>query len=140
MAKANIVGLDDLLKGLEDLLDIEDVEKEVLSESGKILENQMKSEIRKAANRGYATGDLASSISSTAPAKNNNGYFVAVRPVGKDRKGIRNGEKLQYLEHGTSKQQPRPILQKVVSQSENECAEKAQEIISKYENISKDTK
>lgn len=135
MAKVNIVGFDDLLNGLDSLLDTEAIAKEALNESGKILEKRMKTEIRNAANRGYATGDLALSICQTLPIKNGNGYFVAVRPVGTDSKGVRNGEKLQYLEHGTSKQQARPILQKVASQSEKECIEKAQEVINKYANI-----
>lgn len=135
MAKVDITGFDDLLKVLDDMSDIETIAKEALKESGKVLEKKMKSEIKKAANRGYAKGDLASSISPTTPTKSGDGYYVAVRPVGTDSKGVRNGEKLQYLEHGTSKQQARPILQKVSSQSEKECVEKAQEVINKYANF-----
>lgn len=132
MARMQVTGIDELISGLEDLMDVEEIEKEMLFEAGNILRDDMKSAITEAANRGYATGDLAASIIPTQPEKNDLGYFVAVRPVGTDKKGVRNGEKLTYLEHGTSKQQPRPVLTKVAKQSEQKCVEKMQEIFDKH--------
>lgn len=132
MAKMQVTGIDDLISGLEDLADVDGIIEEMLFEAGNILGDDMKSAIEQAANRGYASGDLAASIVPTAPEKNNLGYFVAVRPVGEDKKGVRNGEKLQYLEHGTSRQQPRPLLKKVAKQSEPKCAAKMQEIFDKH--------
>ena len=54
---------------------------------------RLKSEIEKAANKGYATGALKNSIKATKATVNKQGCFAAVRPTGVDEKGVRNGEK-----------------------------------------------
>lgn len=57
------------------------------------------------------TGTLVGSVKSTRASKpKNGGYYAIARPVGKDKKGVRNMEKLAYLEYGTTKQTPRPLL------------------------------
>lgn len=132
MAKCEIQGFEELIDGLEGLNNVDEIADEILFEGGNILKDNMKSSISSAADRGYATGELASSIIPTAPQKNGLGRFVAVRPVGNDSKGVSNGAKLQFLEHGTSRQQPRPAIAKVANQSEGKIAEKAQEIFNKY--------
>lgn len=133
MARCEVKGIDELLQGLNDLEDIDAIANDILFECGNILEKDMKSEIRRAANRGYATGELENSIVPTAPMKNAYGHFVAVRPVGTDSKGVRNGEKLQYLQEGTKKgQQGRKGLKEVGKKSEEKCAKKAQEILNKH--------
>ena len=132
MAKCEIKGFDDLLDGLKNLENADEIAEEILFEGGNILRDDMRDAVRSAANRGYATGELAASIIPTAPMKNAMGHFVAVRPVGTDSKGVRNGEKLTYLEHGTSRQQKRSELGKVAEKAEPKIAEKAQEIFDKH--------
>lgn len=135
MAKCEIQGFDEILEKLEDLGDVDEIANEILFECGNILKDDMKAAINSAADRGYSTGELAESIVPTAPKKNDIGHFVAVRPVGSDSKGVSNGAKLQFLEHGTSKQQPRPTLAKVASTSEGKISQRAQEIFNKHVNL-----
>ena len=46
---------------------------------------------------------------------------------GKDRKGVRNNEKLAYLNYGTSKQGAKPVVGKAVKNAEGKCLEIMQE-------------
>lgn len=55
-------------------------------------------------------------------------YFQAIVLYCKaNYEGIRNNEKLAYLEYGTSKQEARPVIGKAVHHSENECLQIMQE-------------
>lgn len=134
MARCKVTGLNELADMFEkQLKDTEDIVNEILFECGNILRDEMKSTVRSSADRGYATGNLENSIIPTKPIKNGSGHFVAVRPVGTDSKGVRNGEKLQYLEHGTKKGQvARSDLSQVGDKAELKCADKAQEIFDKH--------
>lgn len=133
MAQCRLTGLDEILELLEKLENPDDIAEKILFEGGNILKDEMRNTITTAADRGYATGELASSIVPTTPMKNNHGYFVAVRPVGTDSKGVRNGEKLQYLEHGTTRgQKGRPTIGNAGKRVESICAETAQEIFNKH--------
>lgn len=120
-------GLDELAKELERLGKVDEYAPEMLSEAGPILEKELKKEVSKEVNRGYAKGDLKKSIKSMKPGRNQYGYYIAVTATGKDRKGVRNNEKLAYLEYGTSKQEARPIIGKAVVHSEDACLRKMQE-------------
>ena len=53
---------------------------------------------------------MSRSIKPTKPKKNRWGHFIVIRPTGKDKKGVRNMEKLVYMEYGTSKQSPTPVI------------------------------
>lgn len=127
MARLELKGLnelDDFLKGLSDLTDdIDEIAKDCIDSAMPTLEDALKSNIRAAANRGYSTGELERSISSTKAKTNAYGNFAAVRPVGADIKGVRNGEKLAYLEYGTSKQAAHPVMAKSISQAEPKVKE-----------------
>lgn len=46
---------------------------------------------------------------------------------GVDRKGVRNNEKLAYLNYGTTKQQARPVIAKAIDEAEPECLKVMQE-------------
>lgn len=120
-------GFDELAKELEQLGDIDRYAPELLSEAAPILERELKKEVSKETNRGYAKGDLKKSIKPMKPGRNKYGHYIAVTATGKDRKGIRNNEKLAYLEYGTSKQEARPVIGKAVHHSENECLQIMQE-------------
>lgn len=136
MAKCRIDSIDDLLRTMEDLADIDQIADEMLTEGAQILQRNIREEITDAANRGYATGELASSVIPDTPDKNAFGHYVRVRPVGIDSKGVRNGEKWGYLENGNGgSQEPHPFEEKAVQQSEAGCAEKMQEVLNKHINI-----
>ena len=134
MAKFRVEGLDDLIDSFKELADdVDEIAKEALFEGGNILKNNLKSGIHDAASRGYATGELESSIVPTVPSKNDRGYFVAVRPVGQNSRGIRNGEIWGYLEHGVpGKQEAHHFIDSALNESESECAEIAQEVFDKH--------
>lgn len=137
MAKCRVEGLDDLIDCFEDLIDdIDSVAEEALFEGGNVLKNNVKAGIRSAANRDFATGQLEASIVPTVPQKNSYGHFVAVRPVGQNSRGIRNGEIWGYLEHGVpGKQDAHQFIDSALSKSEGKCAEIAQEIFDKHVKI-----
>jgi len=59
------------------------------------------------------------------------GYYATVRPTGKDSKGVRNMEKMVYLEYGTSKQSPAPTLTKAIKDSEKAVLNKMQEVFNR---------
>lgn len=119
-------GLDDLMKELEKVGNIEDYAPELLNAAAPILEKTLKTEVAAAANRGYASGNLKKSITANKPSKNKIGYYVSVTAKGKDKSGTRNNEKLAYLNYGTSKQSARPVLAKAVRKAEDECVESMQ--------------
>ena len=121
------IGFDDFAKELEELGNVDRYAPELLAAAAPTLEKELKKEVLKEASRGYATGDLKNSIKPMKPGRNQYGYYVAVTATGKDRKGVRNNEKLAYLEYGTSKQEARPVIGKAVHHSENECLEIMQE-------------
>lgn len=134
MARCRLEGLDDLIDCFKDLIDdLDTVAEEALFEGGNVLRDNAKSGIRDAANRGYATGELESSIIPTTPEKNDRGHFVAVRPVGQNSRGIRNGEIWGYLEHGVpGEQEAHHFIDDALNKSESECAEIAQEVLDKH--------
>lgn len=122
MARLKLEGLDELdkfTKGLSDLAsDIDEVAKDCIDTATPTLVKALQNNINGAANRGYATGRLARSIVPTKAKTNAYGNFAAVRPIGVDEKGVRNGEKLAYLEYGTSKQEAHPVMAKAIAQAE----------------------
>lgn len=129
-----MIGLDVFEKELMELGDAEDIAKQAIDAATPILVDSLKSEIEKAANKGYATGALKNSIKATKAAVNKQGCFAAVRPTGVDENGVRNGEKFGYLENGTSKQMAKPVLRKAIEKSEKACLEAMQK---KYDEVTK---
>ena len=100
----------------------DDIATKVIDTASPILVETVK-EMVKATTSSDSFGDLAESIQATDAKINGYGCFAAVRPTGKDRKGVRNGEKMAYREYGTSKQPAKPILKKAVRKSEKKCLE-----------------
>lgn len=138
MARLKLDGLnelDDFVKGLSDLArDIDDIAKDCIDAATPTLKKALQDNISAAANRGYSTGELARSITPTKAKTNAYGNFAAVRPVGTDEKGVRNGEKLAYLEYGTSKQEAHPVMKKAIAQAEPQIKEIIQERFKEHVN------
>lgn len=114
----------ELVRQLERLSNFDEIAPKILDETVPILEKYVKSETAKH-NR---TKDMLNSIKKTKANKNKYGWFVTVRPTGKDRKGVRNMEKMAHAEYGTSKQPPTPILTKALNDARQEVTDKMQEI------------
>lgn len=122
------MGFDELEKELEQLGDIDDIAPAMLEAAAPILKEELQSQVQQAADKGYAQGDLAGSIKANKPGENHLWHYVSVTAKGKDRKGIRNNEKLAYLNYGTSKQNARPVISKAMKNSEKKCLDAMQDI------------
>lgn len=129
MARFEVEGIDDIMKELETLGDIDAVAPKMINAAAPVLIKSMKKNISKATNRGYATGELEASIRATNARQNIYGYFSAVGPTGSDSKGVRNAEKMVYLEYGVSgKQEAHPVMAKTLHESEEEVIDVMQSI------------
>lgn len=123
MAKFESEGLDDLMKNLS-LLEVERIAPMMLEEAVPILEGAVKS--RAAAHK--RSGNMYQSIKKTKAKRDGSGHSICVRPTGEDAKGIRNMEKMAYLEYGTSKQAVTPVILPAVRESEESVCSKMQEV------------
>ena len=112
----------DLMDMLGNLADIEVAGKKALGEAEPLVIEAMKKGLE-----GYKdTGSMQNSIKATGPKENASGIFDYVRPTGKDKDGVRNMEKLAYLEYGTAKQAAQPVCAGIRKSVEKEVAEKVE--------------
>jgi len=88
----------------------------------------LEKEVTKKASQHKVSGDMARSIKKTRAKAAKDGYSISVRPTGTDSKGVRNMEKMAYLEYGTSKQKATPVLTPAVNVSRSSVELKMQEI------------
>ena len=108
---------DDFIKQLGNLADIDRYAPLMIDGAIPILEQQVKIELSKH----KVTSDLLKSIKVVKNKKSKSGgYAASVEPSGTDRKGVRNVEKMLYLEYGTSRQPATPVLAKAIKDSEKE--------------------
>lgn len=128
------MGFDDLEKELDKVADADMIACKAIDAATPTLEKTLKNEIKSVTTQEYSTGDLAKSIKATEAKVNGYGCFAAVKPTGTDSKGVRNGEKMAYMEYGTSKQEPKPVLRKAINKSEKECLDIMQR---KYDEVTK---
>lgn len=128
------LGFEDLEKELKNITDVGNVALKMLEAAVPVLEENLKGEVRSNSNKGFATGELHGSLSANKPGENDFGHYVSVTAKGVDSKGVRNAEKLAYLEYGTSKQEATAVISKAVRKSEKKCHEIMQE---KFEEVMK---
>lgn len=131
MARFEMDGMDELMEELEAMADLSEIAPKMINAATPTVVENLSKNIHSAADRGYATGELESAVHATKAKQNNYGYFAAVGVTGTDSKGMRNGEKMAYLEYGTSKQEAHPVMAKTVNESEDTCIEKMQEIFNR---------
>jgi len=129
MAKFGIEMPDEFVKKLERLDKFDDIAKKMLNKAAPILVGTMKHEISRL-DKYSQSGSLRDSIVAGKPKKNDIGYFVSVGPKtgSKDANGVRNGEKLAYMEYGTSKMDPHPTLERAKMAAENRVIYLMQEV------------
>lgn len=126
MAKIRDHGFEDLIKDLT-LLNVDKMTDEMLQAAEPIMIRNLK---RRAAAHNYS-GEMTESIKSTGVKVRKGTKYLVVRPTGKDAEGVRNMEKMAYLEYGTYKQKATPVLTPATIDSEPEVAETMQKILEK---------
>lgn len=119
-----IYGIDELMKELS-YLDAERLAPMMLEAATPVVEKAIVNRLSRHKDR----GDLMRSIKSTKVTRNQYGHFVAVRPNGKDRKGVSNAKKLAGLEFGVAgKQLATPVMASAVNAAENEALQVMQQV------------
>lgn len=126
MAKFDIHGIDDFMKEISQI-DIDRIAPKMLEESVPILEKSVRAESAKHRD----TGAMEESIKATGANINARGHYICVRPTGRDEKGVRNMEKMVYMEYGTSKQAATPVLSPAVRKAKDPVTEKMQEVFNR---------
>jgi HK97 gp10 family phage protein len=114
----------DFLKTLGKLAEVEEIAPKMIDEAMPILEKNLKGEMI----NHKVTSDMIDSVKKTKAGKNKYGFFATVRPTGTGSNGVRNMEKLAYLEFGTSDQDPTPIITKAINDSKAKVESKMREV------------
>ena len=99
------IGFDDFAKELDRLGKLDEYAPDMLEAAAPILERELKGQVQAEANRGYATGDLAGSIKSRKPEKNERGHYVTItaKKTKKVFAGMRNWH-ISIMEQQSSRQ------------------------------------
>lgn len=125
MAKFDVQDYSDALnKQFKALESIDEIAPKMLERATPAVQKELKS----ALSVHNQTGQMINSIKPTKPKKGKRGWTSTVRPTGRDDKGVRNMEKLVYLQYGTSKQVATPVLEQVVNKSADEVEKLMQEV------------
>jgi len=131
MAKFDFEIDPEFIKHLGRLADVDRIAPQMIDEAIPILLTNVKRESAKH----KLSGNLYQSIKPTKAKKTKGGgYYACVRPTGKDKKGVRNMEKMVYLEYGTVKQSAKPVLTKAIKDSESAVKKKMQEVFEREVN------
>lgn len=128
MATFNLELSPELMEMMKELEDPSSLCEKGMKEAEKIMVEAMKEECEKhkRSNRDPTRGEMAESIKATGPRKNEYGLYDFVRPTGKDSKGVRNMEKLAYLQYGTVQQAAEPVCEPVVTRIESQVLQELQ--------------
>lgn len=114
MAKVKVEGFNELIRDLTSI-NVDRMTDEMIMAAEPILTENLK----KFANQHRDTGAMVDSIKSTGIRYKGSAKYLVVRPTGKDGKGVRNMEKLAYLEYGTAYEPARPVLTPAVKASDS---------------------
>ncbi len=127
MGKVTFSGFEDVEKMFEKLSNPYEMAEKAVNKAAPIVEKNLKAQIRSVANRTdkngkpYSTHALENSIKATNAKENSLGVYAVVKPNGTDKNGLRNAEKMGYLEYGVRShgQEPRPVRSAAVAKSES---------------------
>lgn len=110
------VSLDDFINDLSSV-EIDMFAPEALTKAAPIVQNRME----QLASEHSRTGRMKNSIRAKKPTKKKDRYFLFVGAQGKDRKGVRNMEKMVYLEYGVKahNQPATPVITPTIQQTKN---------------------
>ena len=127
MAQFDFVVPVEFLKQLGRMADVEQYAPMMLEESAPILVKTTRAALASSASKD-PTGQMVESIKASHVFHNKYGFYMTVRPTGKDKNGVRNMEKAAWLEYGTSKQPARPWAAKSQKDAEPAVLAKMQEV------------
>ena len=134
MASLKVTGMDEVEKMFDDLMNVKTLAIEAVNKAAPLLVASAKKSVRAAANKGYATGGLENSFTATKAKNNKWGTFSEIKPVGKDSKGIRYGERAAYLEYGTVVNgsvhtSSAPWRKQAVEQARKKCEDEIEKVL-----------
>ncbi len=115
MAQFEINGFESLLAKLDQMGKFDDVAPKMMDAGMEILQESVVA----AAEEHHDTGAMAASVKKTGLSKTGSGaYYMCTRPTGVDKKGIRNMEKMVWLEYGVKGRPATPVMTKAVIRAE----------------------
>lgn len=125
------VGLDDFMQSLSSI-DMEALAPVALEEASPIVKSKMVS----LSEPHRDTGAMVRSIKAQRPKHKRDKYSLFVGPSGVDRRtGVRNMEKLAYLEYGVhGKQQATPVILPTIRATREQVLQRMQETFDRYMN------
>ena len=124
------IGIDELMQSLTSI-DIEALAPVALEQSAPIV----KDKLVQLSEQHRDTGAMIRSIKAQKAKKKRDAYSILVSPTGKDRKsGIRNMEKMAYLEFGVRahNQPATPVIVPAVRATHDAVCDKMQDVFNQY--------
>ena len=128
MASFSISGMDELLVKLNQLGRFDEIAPKMVKAGMEILQEEVVAEASKHKN----TGAMVASIKPTGlMAGYGSGYYMCTRPTGRDKKGVRNMEKMVYLEYGVKGRPGVPVITAAVIKAEPKVVQAMQEVFTR---------
>ena len=128
MASFSISGMDELLVKLNQLGRFDEIAPKMMKAGMEILQEEVMAE----ASKHKDTGAMVASIKPTGlMAGYDGGYYMCTRPTGRDKKGVRNMEKMVYLECGVKGRPGVPIITAAVIKAEPKVVQAMQEVFTR---------
>lgn len=127
-ATFDIRGMDEFAAALERMGRLDEIAPKMLEEAAPILEEEV---IRQATPH-WVSGDMVKSIKKTkVTSGKRGGHYIAVRPTGRDHNGIRNMEKMAWMEFGAKGRPAMPVLTTAVLNATPAVKAKMQEVFNR---------
>lgn len=128
MAQFSISGMDELLVKLNQLGRFDEIAPKMMKAGMEILQEEVVAE----ASKHKDTGAMVASIKPTGlMAGYGGGYYMCTRPTGRDKKGVRNMEKMVYLEYGVKGRPGVPVITAAVIKAEPKVIQAMQEVFTR---------
>lgn len=127
MARFTVTISNELEMKLKSLKNLDGVAEKMLDAGMDILE----AEVRQRAGKHVVTGEMVASIKRQPPKRTADGHSAVLRPTGTGRKGVRNMEKMVYLEYGTSHQRATPVIGPAIAAAEEPAVKAMQDVFEK---------
>lgn len=128
MASFSISGMDELLVKLNQLGRFDEIAPKMMKAGMEILQEEVVAE----ASKHKDTGAMVASIKPTGlMAGYGGGYYMCTRPTGRDKKGVRNMEKMVYLEYGVKGRPGVPVITAAVIKAEPKVVQAMQEVFTR---------
>lgn len=138
MARFNLdVDFDDFSNALNSV-DFAYIAPKALKDSAPITERVL---IEKSRAHVGKTGRMHASIKTYKVKKKGDGFTIFIGPSGTDRRGVRNMEKMAYLEYGVKgidslgrrrNQPPTPVLTTTIQETKEDVYDKMQDVFNDY--------